>query len=108
MKAKAAAETLCVAGTLASGIHLAAEDIIFNELKQKMMHSIGHGLGLLTHDFPQGLYAGAKFKLKENMVVTIEPGYYGKEGGVRVEDDVVVKKKKCLHLSRAPKDLVRL
>jgi len=49
-------------------------------------HGIGHHLGLETHDpSPTG-------KLREGMVVTIEPGIYlPDEGiGVRIEDDILV------------------
>jgi Xaa-Pro aminopeptidase len=47
--------------------------------------------------------------LKSNMVITIEPGIYiSGWGGVRIEDDVVVKPKGCLVLNRAPKKLLEL
>ena len=52
------------------------------------IHGIGHQLGLQVHDAtPDG-------PLKSGMVVTIEPGVYlpEKKFGVRIEDDVLVKR----------------
>ncbi|MDF1870129.1 MAG: Xaa-Pro peptidase family protein [Phycisphaerales bacterium] len=53
------------------------------------LHSIGHHMGLETHD------PGANSaKLKPGMVVTIEPGIYIKDEaiGIRLEDDILVTK----------------
>ena len=67
----------------------------------KFIHALGHGLGLTIHDSP-GFFSKPKdkermkfwkeIKLKENMVVTIEPGIYVKGiGGCRLENDILVK-----------------
>jgi Xaa-Pro aminopeptidase len=50
-------------------------------------HSIGHHLGLDTHDL-----ADYKNPLQENMIITIEPGIYSKQKGfgMRIEDDILV------------------
>ncbi|MFH0711366.1 MAG: Xaa-Pro peptidase family protein [Candidatus Aenigmatarchaeota archaeon] len=68
----------------------------------KFIHSLGHGLGLTVHDSPsisskpkdkERLKTWKEIKLKENMVVTIEPGVYVKGvGGCRLENDMIVKK----------------
>lgn len=58
-------------------------------------HSIGHHLGLETHDpSPTGT-------LKEGMVVTIEPGIYlpDESIGIRIEDDILVTKTGSRNLS---------
>jgi Xaa-Pro dipeptidase len=53
-------------------------------------HGIGHGVGL--GGYP-AIQLGSELVLKKKMVVTMEPGIYLKGfGGVRIEDDVLVKK----------------
>ncbi len=65
--------------------------------KYKVYHSFGHGIGLVVHEQVTGL-------LKENMVITAEPGVYLKHrGGVRIEDMVLVRKGKPLVLSKSIK-----
>ncbi|MFC1534917.1 M24 family metallopeptidase, partial [Thermodesulfobacteriota bacterium] len=53
-------------------------------------HSLGHGVGLATHEAPR-LSPRKPVKLEKGMVVTVEPGIYipGK-GGVRLEEMVVI------------------
>jgi Xaa-Pro aminopeptidase len=56
-------------------------------------HSLGHGVGLATHERPR-LGPEKPVTLKEGMVVTDEPGIYVPgEGGVRLEEMVVIEKK---------------
>jgi Xaa-Pro aminopeptidase len=56
-------------------------------IKLLFPHSIGHHLGLDTHD-----PADYSAPLEENMVITIEPGLYSKKLGIgmRVEDDILI------------------
>ena len=55
-------------------------------------HSLGHGVGLATHEGPR-LGPDKAVKLKAGMVVTVEPGIYlPRLGGVRLEEMVVVEK----------------
>ncbi|MDF1809707.1 MAG: Xaa-Pro peptidase family protein [Phycisphaerales bacterium] len=58
-------------------------------------HSIGHHMGLETHD------PSPMVPLKEGMVVTIEPGIYipDKNIGIRIEDDILVTKTGSRNLS---------
>ncbi|MCX8200042.1 MAG: Xaa-Pro peptidase family protein [Candidatus Micrarchaeota archaeon] len=55
-------------------------------------HGIGHGIGLEVHEFPH-FHTKSRDTLKENSVITIEPGQYGKSGGLRYENMYVIGKK---------------
>ncbi len=71
-------------------------------------HGLGHGLGYDIHEGPS-LNPRTDYKLLVNNIVTIEPGIYIEGlGGVRIEDDVVVKKEGCEILNISPKDLITL
>ena len=74
----------------------------------KFIHSTGHGIGLEIHTFPR-LSQQSEEVLKENNVVTVEPGIYLTGwGGVRIEDDVWVKKDGNEVLNKTPKELLVL
>ncbi len=64
-------------------------------------HSLGHGVGIQIHELPN-LSSRSQTELKENMVVTCEPGIYIPNfGGVRIEDMVCVKADGCENFSAA-------
>jgi len=53
-------------------------------------HRTGHGLGLEVHEEPY-IRAGNDQQLEPGMTFTVEPGVYlNGEGGVRIEDDMVI------------------
>lgn len=57
-----------------------------------LIHGLGHGVGLEIHEKP---YVSSRVDapLRENMVVTVEPGIYiPGEFGVRIEDTILVEK----------------
>ncbi len=68
-------------------------------------HSLGHGVGLATHEFPT-LGPSSSDSLADGMVFTIEPGIYlPGRGGVRIEDMVVLENGKAKLLTKAKKDI---
>jgi len=72
------------------------------------IHSTGHGIGLEIHTYPR-LSQQSEEILKENNVVTIEPGVYLTGwGGVRIEDDIVIKQDGNEVLNKTSKDLMIL
>jgi len=73
-------------------------------------HSLGHGVGMEVHEKPSlSLKSKSNLSLRENMVITIEPGVYipGKFG-VRIEDMAVVTKNGCINLTKTPKTLIHI
>jgi Xaa-Pro dipeptidase len=70
----------------------------------RFIHGLGHSIGLSVHD---NSYPGADFDrtFRENMVLTVEPGIYlpGKYG-IRIEDDIIVRKGACEILTTASKE----
>ncbi len=71
-----------------------------------LIHSLGHGVGLEIHEPPYISYKNDTL-LKENMVVTDEPGIYvpGKFG-VRIEDTVQITKFGCINLTNSEKNYI--
>ncbi len=63
-------------------------------------HALGHGVGLAVHE-PPSLSSRSRKKLREGMVLTVEPGiYFPGWGGIRLENMVTVKKNGCEILNR--------
>ena len=71
-------------------------------------HGLGHGIGVEIHELPTISQTG-EIILEENMLITIEPGINIEGfGGVRIEDDVIVKEDGCEILTKSPKELIIL
>ncbi len=112
--AKRAASEALRPGVTGASVHEAAEDM----LKQRgfdvsrgtiteypsIQHGTGHGIGLDVHEPILLDHGGGEILLGE--VFTIEPGLYGrKDGGVRVEDMLVVTEDGCKNLNQLPEGL---
>ncbi len=71
-----------------------------------LIHALGHGVGLDIHEEPI-LSINTENTLKENMVVTNEPGIYiAGKFGVRIEDTVVINKGSCEALTKSSKKYI--
>jgi len=71
-------------------------------------HSLGHGLGLQVHEGPR-VSAQSTDRLQSGNVITIEPGVYVPGvGGVRIEDDVVIRDGHAEPLTTSPRELIIL
>jgi Xaa-Pro aminopeptidase len=71
-------------------------------------NGIGHGIGLFVHEIP---FMGPRSKevLKENNVITIEPGIYIPNwGGVRIEDQILITKNGNECLTNSVRELLEL
>ncbi len=74
---------------------------------QYFIHSTGHGIGLEVHELPTVSYR-SDTKLKENMVITVEPGIYiENKFGIRIEDSLIVKQRPIV-MHKFTKDLVTI
>lgn len=93
------------AGNTAADVDIAARDHIEScGYGEYFGHSTGHGVGLDIHEAP-AVYKTNRTVLRDNMVITDEPGIYLPEKfGVRIEDMVLVQGDTPVDLAKIPKE----
>ncbi|MEM9561139.1 MAG: aminopeptidase P family protein [Actinomycetota bacterium] len=103
--AQAAGVATVVAGVEERTVDAACRDLLTERgLGEAFVHGTGHGIGLEIHEQPF-LSTRATGSLRAGQVVTVEPGVYlPGDGGIRIEDSVLVTDDGGVALTGAPKD----
>jgi len=109
LSAQNAAFELMQEGIECNKIDAAARNIISDAgFGDYFGHALGHSLGLQIHESPN-FSPKCPQKLKEGMVLTVEPGIYIPEKfGVRIEDMVYITKNGFENLTKSNKTLIIL
>ncbi|MFP4567596.1 MAG: M24 family metallopeptidase [Candidatus Woesearchaeota archaeon] len=72
--------------------------------KELFIHGLGHGVGVYIHEKPS-ILEQSEDKIGQNNVLTIEPGYYTKKYGIRIEDTILIGQKNQILTEKATKKL---
>ncbi len=108
-EARRRAFNLICPGVTCEEIEQAASDYLREMgFAENLLHRTGHGFGLGSHEGPW-VAAGSPDVLRENMLVSVEPGIYLPGiGGIRHSDTVLVTASGYETLTHYPTDLKRL
>ena len=106
MQARNQALRILKAGVRCSDVDSEAKNyLIQNGFESHLLHRTGHGIGLRNHEAPW-IAEGNDEILKENMVVSIEPGIYiDGIGGYRHSDTILITKDGYKLLTNFPVEL---
>ena len=109
LKAQLAAMDAMKPGVACKDIDAKSREVLNEiDLAKYFGHGLGHGLGMLVHDFGS-LGPSSTQTLAPGQIWTVEPGVYIPDfGGVRIEDDVVVTESGMDILTHSPKELLEL
>ncbi len=108
LNAQTAALNAIRAGVCASDVHKISEDIINEKYPGTFGHSLGHGVGLDIHEYPN-LSPKNPLPLSAGNIVTVEPGIYIPSFiGVRIEDMGMVTDNGFDDFTKSPKELIIL
>ena len=109
LEAQLAAIAAVRPGSSCAAVDQAARKVLNKaKLARYFTHSTGHGVGLEIHESPR-IGRGQDYVLQPGHVITIEPGLYiPGEGGVRIEDMVVVTESGCEVLTPTGKEMIVL
>lgn len=109
-EAQRAGREMLAAGVPGKEVDARVRDVIASAgMGERFIHGLGHGVGLEIHEAP-ALGQTSTDTLAACMVVTVEPGVYlPGQGGVRIEDTLVVPEAGPPELlTTTPKDLLEL
>jgi Xaa-Pro aminopeptidase len=95
------------AGIPASRPHEVATNVLCEAgFAKDVVHLTGHGIGFRYHEPEPFLMPGNRQRLKAGHVCSVEPGLYCRDwGGIRLEDNIVVKTGGVEVLTQSPKRL---
>jgi Xaa-Pro dipeptidase len=106
MQSRREALRVLKAGVRCSDVDAAAKEYLLKQgFADHLLHRTGHGIGLRNHEAPW-IAEGNDEILRENMVISIEPGiYFTGSGGYRHSDTVLVTRDGYELLTRFPVEL---
>lgn len=107
LKAQTTALEAIAAGKTGMEVDAVARKIITdNGYGEYFCHGLGHGIGIGDGSELPSLNQTSDTVLEEGMMMSCEPGIYVPGvGGVRIEDDVLIRNGKGVALNKTPKEL---
>lgn len=108
MQAMRNAEAMIRPGVKARDAYKAAKELLDSDpaFAGSFWHHLGHGIGHRGHEAPR-IIPGTDDVFEEGDVITLEPGVYSSavQGGIRIEDNYVVRASGLENLFHYPHDL---